>query len=522
MKPGEAMLNPPAEGREGAAAAPGENGTSEDRRPMPFPAEDRTERASRKPDADRGTAGGGGEAHLRRVAFVVRLAVGLLILLAALALAAALVSNRQRALPAPPEEVARQVRAVEAVPQPAESVVRRWEGFGTARAKVQADVAAEVPGRVVARPAGIDPGIAVQAGDVLVRIEESDFRERMQSAQHAAAVLTAQLEGLEVEGQLLREQIEQAREQARLIQWEIERMEQARAGAAATELELVRLRTQLSRQESERLRIQQQLDAIPTRRAALEAELAARRNDASVAERQLGRTTVVSPIDGVLQAIDANVGEMMQVGQRIARVVDLQRIEIPLRIPASAQGEVRIGDVATVRASSAGVGNGLGRRWEARIVRLAPEADPQTRTTTVFLEVEQDVRYAAGAGSAEFGAGAGNRGADWSHLLMPGRFVSAEVAARAGNGEMLVIVPRHAVADDRVWVAVEDAQGRTVAQPRQVRVLYSIEGEFAQLEGDETQWAVIGAGVHPGERVIITNLDELVPGGRVEVVAGRE
>src|SRR5690606_16430647 len=113
------------------------------------------------------------------------------------------------------------------------------------------------------------------------------------------------------------------------------RLEEARAGAAAKEIEVMRLRAAVARQERERLALQQQLDSVPSRRAATLAELAARRNDAAVARRQLERTAVTAPIGGVLESIDADVGEWVTAGQPVARVVDLRRIEVPLRVPAS-------------------------------------------------------------------------------------------------------------------------------------------------------------------------------------------
>ena len=443
---------------------------------------------------------------MRALGVLVRVALGAAILGGSVLVAGVLVANRKQALTAPVEEVVRRVRVVEASAQEASRVARRWEGFGTARAMSQAAVAPEVTARVVMRPDRIDPGVAVEAGELLLKLDESDFRERLESAQRAAEVLAAQLEGLDVEERRLAEQVEQAGEALRLTRWELERLEEALAGAAAKEIEVMRLRASLARQERERLALQQQLDSVPSRRAATMAELAARRNDAAVARRQLERTAVVAPIGGVLETIDADVGEWVTAGQPVARVVDLRRIEVPLRVPASAHGAVRVGDAAEVRPT-----NGDGSVWEARVARVSPTVDPATRTLTVYLEVDQ----------AE-AAGAGVESPAWAGLLLPGRFVSAEVVAAAGNGRRLILVPRRAVAGDRVWVAAEDDEGRTRAQPRQVRVLHHVVGEFPALAEGETQWSVIGEGVREGERVIVTNLDELTAGVRGEVVGRGE
>jgi RND family efflux transporter MFP subunit len=440
--------------------------------------------------------------RVRLLSLAIRFVVGLLILAVALGVAGLLVANRRQAHQSPHEERILRVRAVEVRARPAEETSRTWEGFGTVRARLHADLAAEVGGRVIHRPEHIDPGVAVAAGELLLQIEAEDYRERMEAAERAAEALEAQLSGLGVEEQRLGEQIEEAQEQIRLAEWEMAQLEQAMAGAASSQIEMVRLRGSLSRLQTERSRLRQQAEMLPSRRAALRAEIAARRNDAEVARRQLERTRVAAPFAGVLQTFEANIGEMVQAGQRIARLVDLSRIEIPLRIPASAQGDVRLGDTATVRTA----GGPRDGAWPARVARIAPEADPQTRTVTVFLEVEQPAPSAGTSLAAS------------TSLLMPGRFVRADLRGEAGAGEPLIVIPRRAISDDWTWVAVAAEGGAVRAQPRQVRVLYHIEARFPELEASETQWAVIGEGLAAGERVIVTNLDELAPGVRVEVV----
>ena len=67
-----------------------------------------------------------------------------------------------------------------------------------------------------------------------------------------------------------------------------------------------------------------------------------------------------------------------------------------------------------------------------------------------------------------------------------------------------------------------DAAGRTRAQPRQGRGRHHGVGEVPARAEGETQWSVIGEGVREGERVIVTNLDELTAGVRVEVVGRGE
>src|SRR5690606_9085501 len=130
----------------------------------------------------------------------------------------------------------------------------------------------------------------------------------------------------------------------------------------------------------------------------------------------------------------------------------------------------------------------------ARIERMSPEADAASRTVTVYAVVEQD----------PFG--------DMSTLLLPGQFVRG--ALSSSEAEDAVLVPRVAVRDDRVMVV--DAEGR--ASERRVRVEFFLRGERPGVAPDERDWAVVSEGLAEGERVVISNLDDLRPGAAVHAV----
>ncbi|MCW5753152.1 MAG: HlyD family efflux transporter periplasmic adaptor subunit [Phycisphaeraceae bacterium] len=445
----------------------------------------------------------------KRLAIWVRIGVGVGVLIVAVLIAGALISNRRQAIQMPVEETVLRVRGMQISPVPVDRATRLWEGFGMARARDHADISAEVSGRVIERGGNIDPGQPITPNDVLLRLDGADYLERLRSAQSNAHMLLAQLEALDIEQVSLERQIEQIDEQIRLTTWEIDRVQEALSGASATDLEVVRLRAALARLESERARIRQQAEVIPSRRAALLAEIDRNTHEVALAQRQYDRTTIHSPISGVLQSVDAQFGEWIQPGQKVARVVSLDRMEIPLRLPASAQGEIMPGTEVVVRAAGGGARLVRQEQWTARIARIAPEADTQARMVTVFLEVDQKPD----------GDNTSAQTNEPPRLLMPGRFVTATIPAHAGNGATLTVVPRRAVMDDRLWIAAKDADGVSRAQPRQVRVLYHIEARFPEFVAHETQWSVIGSGLEHGEVVIISNTDDLLPGSRVEILS---
>lgn len=367
-------------------------------------------------------------------------------------------------------------------------VARWWEGYGTVRPVREADVAAEVSGVVSQRAEHIDPGEWIERDDVIVRLDDREYEAQYERSLALIDSYKAQLDNLDVEAESLDEQVRLARESIDLIEWEIEQLRAAKIGGAASQVEVERLRVQLKNQQRTLEELRRQRGSIGPRRAQIEAQLASERSSARLAELNVERCTIRAPISGVIQRVDVREGERVSIGSPVARIVDVRVLEVPLQVPISAGHKLRVGDPAELISRSSAE-----RVWRARTSRIAPEADPSTRTITVFVEMEQDVPK----GSAPD--------------LIPGRFVMARVR-EAGTRDGIV-VPRRVIRDDRVMVV--DAAGRVEA--RDVSIAHYAEARYPSLDEFEEQWAVISAGLGPGDRVIVSNLDEITPGMAVDV-----
>ncbi|XHC27270.1 HlyD family efflux transporter periplasmic adaptor subunit [Phycisphaerales bacterium ac7] len=127
------------------------------------------------------------------------------------------------------------------------------------------------------------------------------------------------------------------------------------------QIEVDRLRRQRTSLEGEREALRQVLNAIPSRRAALQARIASQRAELALAEIDLARSVVRSPISGVIAEVFSDAGDLVSSGSPLARIVDLSTIEVPLQIPAAASRRVAVGASALVREPSGG-----GRSMRAR------------------------------------------------------------------------------------------------------------------------------------------------------------
>lgn len=428
------------------------------------------------------------------VSYLFRGGLAVVVLVIGVSVFALLASSRSQ-----PEESGKggEALVVETVRATAQPVSRPWRGYGTARAMDSADVAAEVTGRVIERAGDIEPGERVEPGRVLLRLDPHDFEQRVSAARELVTRLEADLAGLEREEQRLIEQVGFATEEADIARRDYDRTIEANDAGAGSPGGLDASLRALRASQRSLAALQSQLDQIPARRASLNARIASDRASLRLAQRDLERTVITAPVGGVLQRVTPEVGEWVSAGQTVARVVGLGRIEVPLRLPVSAAGTVRVGDDAQI------VGDGLAELgWAGAVSRLAPEADESSRTMTLFIEVDQS-RVAESRGNG---------------LLRPGQFVMGQVSA--SEAQPRILIPRRAVVDDRVFVArrVEGTEGRATAEPVPVKVLFSLRGQFPGLSPDDTEWAVVrvGGGLDEGDEIIASNLDQLRAGMSVD------
>ncbi len=417
------------------------------------------------------------------VSVATQAGVSLFLLSLASGIFVALASSRPEPEKAHEAAELRRVEVMEARPVP---VRRQWQGFGTAAARDEADVPAEVLAVVVEVPHGIVEGAEVRQGDLLARLDDTDFVLQKQVAAERITEIQAQLDQLDLEEESWRRRAELATEEVQLAEADFERVRQALQQQAARQRELDQSREKLVAAIRAEVATREQFDKVTSRRTQLQAHRSEQQAVLRLAEKNVARCRVLSPLDGYLASVDLDPGESVAPGQRVARVVSVSRLDVPLRLPASARSSVRVGDDAVLEAHGATV-----QTWYGQVRRIGPADDQNTRTMTVYVEIEQDPRMPG-----------------W---LAPGRFVEATVISQ--HAELRSVVPRRSLLGDRLLV-VEDGRVRS----RTVNVDFHIQGDFGELGVAAEQWAVLAAPLAEGARVVVNATRTLADGLRVEPV----
>lgn len=202
---------------------------------------------------------------------------------------------------------------------------------GTVVPRIESTLGFRVAGKIVKR--AVDVGAVVQAGQLIAELDPADYRLAVDNA---------------------------------------------RAALASAESDFIRARADHERYVALRGTAAFMSQTMDTRQAAAataQARVEQARSQLSSAENNLAYTELRADADGVVTAVQAEVGQVMAQGQGVARVARTEELEILVGVP-----EQRLRAVRAANQASFELWSDAGHRYAARLRELSPSADPTTRT----------------------------------------------------------------------------------------------------------------------------------------------
>lgn len=332
--------------------------------------------------------------------------------------------------PAPPVEDVRPVRAMTLV---AGSNGERLEFSGDVRPRYESALGFRIGGKIVERK--VDVGALVKKGDVLMRLDPQDMK--LAETQARATLRAAETE---------------------------------RDLANADYKRHVNLRSQ-------NFVSQAVLDAKQSALKAAQANVEAARAGLRGQSNQANYTSLSADVDGVVTAIEAEVGQVVQAGSPVARVARTDEKEVVIGIPEDKVELLRKAGAVTVRLWA-----NADQTIPGKIREVSPVADPASRTYTVKVSIpaRQDVRLGMTA-TVELVAGAGKGGAS---LRVP---LTALVQNKGATG---------------VWVVEKG-----------VVKLVNVE-----VAGQSDNDVLLAGGVTAGQQIVTAGVNQLKPGQKVRIL----
>lgn len=295
-------------------------------------------------------------------------------------------------------------------------------------------VAAEEAGRIVQAPP--EPGLPVEAGQVLAKIDDTILQAHLASGE--AAVTEAEA------------RIQEHQAQLDLSERNYQRVQELRSRQAAQEKEVADARSTM---EADRARFE-----------LAQAQLRGAQAQLGLMQARVAKTRVVAPFDGFVVTKGTELGQWVEPGGIVSELVEIRRVKARLNVAQELVPHVDAEGVIALHVDA------LDETREAPLFSIVPDADPQSRTFVVLVKLDN-----------EGGA------------LKPGMSVSADLPT--GRKETVLMVPRDAVQATPTGSIVYAHRGGVAALvPVRVRFghgdRFAVEGELREgeevvIEGNE-------------------------------------
>ena len=319
---------------------------------------------------------------------------------------------------------------------------------GTVRPLREIKLVSQVGGLVEEVAPVFAPGAFFTAEELLVKIEDVDYRFAIARAQSQVAAAQQRL----------------AEEEGRALQAKREWRDLGTAKANALFLRKPQI-------------------------ASAEAALRASEADLASAKLNLARTEIRGPFNGRIMEKHVDLGQYIAPGNPVATVydTDVAQVRLPLTDQQVALLDLPLSYADSAQTDTAGAEVVLSAlfankewEWQGRIVRTDPSIDESSRVVYAVAEVPKPFSRVPGSERPP---------------LSPGLFVSARIIGR--QLEALSELPGTALRNDGNVMVVDDQKH---AQLRRVRVL------------DSTGSKVWVQGLEAGERVVVRDTPRLVAG----------
>lgn len=373
----------------------------------------------------------------------IKIGLPIIILVGAVVVASSMSGLRKP--PAKVEEQRLPLLVNAAVLQP-EDLTYRIASQGTVSPKLETTLISEVNGRIVAVSEQFVAGGFFKKGDLLIQVEQADYLTAVKAAEASLAGATAQLEEEKARG--------------RVAESEWRSFTEGKAPALG-------------------LRQPQLASALASVQSA-EAEV-------DRARRDLARTEIRAPYDGMVRSRNANLGQFISRGSQLGMIfgTELAEVRLPLTdtdfgfLPQGIARELSI--PVTLKAVVAGVA----QQWQATIVRTEGVLDERSRVIYAVAELVDPYQRETNAGVP----------------LQFGRFVQAEITGVEAT--QMVRVARHLLRPGNQLLVVDEQNN---LQFREVMVARA-----------DANFAYISAGFNASDRLIVSPVTNPLVGTVVRV-----
>jgi RND family efflux transporter MFP subunit len=227
----------------------------------------------------------------------------------------------------------------------------RPEFAGVVTSRKSSVIAAQVAARI--EKLAVRPGQLIKAGDLVAKLDDTEVKNRLDAArsEERSAQMTAGAYGAQASA-LHKKMIAETR---------LERLGVSAPMAVAS--------------------ARAELASVGSQGGAAMAKAQSARSNREQAEKDLARTVIVAPMDGIVTNIKAHVGDVPPVGTPLARVFDPSQLIIRFAVPKEHRAAVTLGQRVELVVEG-------GRPIGATVTNISGAQEPPINFTVVEADID--------------------------------------------------------------------------------------------------------------------------------------
>ena len=267
-------------------------------------------------------------------------------------------------------------------------VEENTEVMGTVKSRISTTLSSKIVGKILTLHAR--EGSEVQAGQVLVELDDSDIAAQVRRAE--AGVREAESAIPEVDRAIAAANAARAAAEAQrdLAASTLTRYQQLlqRKSVAPQEYDQVVARHKAAVADVERAVAEVQ--ALQAKRQQAQARIETARAEVASVRVMEGYAKIAAPISGVVTVKHADVGSLAAPGSPLLTIEDNRRYWLEISVPDIQAARIRRGQALRLNIEASGLAT------TAPVSEIIPSADPATRTTQVRLDLPTSPRLRSG------------------------------------------------------------------------------------------------------------------------------
>lgn len=277
------------------------------------------------------------------------------------------------------EERAWPVSTIEVVPGPAQPM---FNGFGRVESTRTATLSSDLTLRV--RSVRVREGDWVEAGDLLVELDDAEIALELAQRQADLAQANAQLRTLEAEREMLDGTLAQVRSMHTIATARLDRHRALKSRSLIAQSLLDEVQAQADQSSIQLQNHEHRLSEIPLRVTAQQALVDKAIAMVKLAELELDRTRIKAPFAGPILAVRVAEGDRSRPGETLIEIAAADSYEVRVQVPA-AEGARFQGHLERGESISALITIDGANRLRLPLVRVAGQVKPgQSGLDTFF------------------------------------------------------------------------------------------------------------------------------------------